>query len=388
MFDIIRTSRLVACQGKDRFNNFGNIYANYWNSIPSLVFGTTEVRARTGSFATPWGAPSGKEFAPPDLIHINDHFNDICDQRALEIFRISKDENKKIALMWSGGIDSTTVLTSFLKNIQSNDLENITIFLSTASIIENPIFYQKFIAGKIKCESIYNLVVDDNFLNHYIIIHGDPGDCIFGPSVGVFENLLDDNRHRLPWKNNIPIIKQGLFSSVSVPVDSDYLTGFTNWYVDKISNNLIEVNPDGIESIADWWWWHYFNFKWEFSISRPFFNYQHSVIRKSLSIENIQSYAKNTFFNTTQFQLWSYSNLKTHIGNSKKDHKMAAKKYIFELDQNLEYFNNKIKVSSVPKKNITVTLGKQAEFYDQLWKPYIGNEAKETVKELLENYTG
>jgi uncharacterized protein with PIN domain len=350
-----------------------------------LVAATTEIRARTGTLSTPWSANSSLEFVPPELKYIDDKLDDICDQRAIEIFQISRSQNKKIAVMWSGGIDSTTILSAFLKNVGASDLDNFVIFLSTSSIIENPIFYQKFIANKIRCESIYDLDITNEFLDQYIVVHGDPGDCIFGPSVFIFKDLLHDKKHCQSWKSNQDLIVNNMIGSIQYPLDPDTIKGFVNWYVDKISNNLYEVDPPGVESISDWWWWHYYNFKWEFSISKPLI-----LLRKShrtpISADRIQSYYNTTFLNTDRFQQWSYSNLKNHIGTSQTDHKMLAKQYIFELDKNLDYFNNKVKTHSHATSELM--LKKCPVCYDQNWVGHHWDEVGDTIIELLENYPG
>ena len=385
MLNIINNSRHVAPPTSITVEN---TYGNYWIAIPRLIFGTHEVRARTGSFITPWSAPSGREFAPPELIHINDKLSDICDARAIEIFRLSKSQNKKIAIMWSGGIDSTVVLSSFLKNFTNSDLENLVVFCSTESILEHPDFYKKFLANKIRCESIYTLDVTDEFLNQHILLNGEVGDCLFGPTVAVLEHLLAEKKHQLSWRNNQQLLVDSLSSFIKHKVpDTKFLNGFTSWYVNKISNNLQEVSPVGVDSIADWWWWHYYNFKWEFSLSRPFFQYRKDLFLP-VSVKNSEFFVSNNFFNTTKFQSWSYSNLKTHVGTSTQDHKMLAKQYIFELDHDTNYLNNKKKVASITQKYIGYNLDRMPVCYDQTWVGYRWNDVEKTVIELLENYKG
>jgi PP-loop superfamily ATP-utilizing enzyme len=50
--------------------------------------------------------------------------------------------------MYSGGIDSTLVIISLLKNASEEERNNITILLSENSIGENPNFYKDHILGK------------------------------------------------------------------------------------------------------------------------------------------------------------------------------------------------------------------------------------------------
>ena len=383
----IKSSRHV-CTHTMRHWDIANVYGTYQRAITMGVFGCHEVRPRQGSLSAPWDVTSGKLFTPPNLVEIPDRLSDLLDQRAIEINDIANQQGKRIAIMWSGGIDSTAVLSSFIKNLSSQDLEKITIVLTLASIKENVNFYREYISNKHPCISFFDLDVTDEFLDKYILLHGDPGDCIFGPSVGMYASLLATNNHLDPWKDNIKFLGDSIetyFCSARQQWYND-ITGFGPWYAKQVSNNLLEVQPPGIDSIADWWWWNYFNLKWEFSIWRPFFKTRKNH-QLPISIANIESYVKTSYFNTDKFQLWSYSNRKTHIGNTRLHHKMEAKKYIMELDNNPNYFNNKTKVDSAPSNYLLIDL---PIYYDENWVGHYVNEPglEDTVIELLENFAG
>ena len=361
-----------------------NIYGRYWESISKVIFGFDDARARSGTFTTPWDAPSSRLFVPPTLIYIPDTLSDLLDQRAIELNNTAKESNKRIIILWSGGIDSTSVVSAFIKNLAPQDLKNILICCTASSIMENIYFYQKYIVPNFACIHYTTLDITNEFLSSNMVLHGDPGDCLYGPSLLMYEQLLSDKLHLKPWKDNLYSIATNIDHKAKqihgIP------DGFAQWYADKITNNLLEVQPLGVDTVSDWWWWHYYNFKWEFSIWRPLFKMRKNV-QQPLNKNSIESYVTNTFMNTDKFQLWSYSNLKTHVGTSKQDHKKQAKQYIFELDHNAHYFDFKIKVNSSPDYWLNKI---RPVYYDQDWGAHYLNEpgVAETATELLENFKG
>lgn len=365
--DNLRTSAMVNLPV--RFNGISvtNPNGKYWSEIGRHVLGLHDVRARLGTFTRPWGHDTMPVFAAPELKYISDSLATLLDRRASELLKYTK----RIAVLWSGGIDSTTVLTALLKN--TNNLDQLVVYLTQESIDENPEFYKNHIAGKIECRDTRLLDVTDEFMLEHILVHGDPGDCLFGPSMPMYRHLLESNRHRLPWRENRNLIVEGI-ANRSNDVDS------AKWYVDKVSDNIEEVSMD-IESISDWWWWHYYNLKWEFSMLRPFFYLKTGRAGTSAAI--LAEYAETTFYNTAYFQQWSYSNL-GRLCHDTALHKMDAKQYIFEFDKNPEYLNNKRKVESV----VDDILARPA-YLDKDLKRYFPTDPglQEAFAELLEQYT-
>ena len=376
-------SRHVRMSSPILTKDINNIYGKYWNSIKHAVFGMSEIRARMGSLPTPWGASSGALFTLPPFISTNDRLCDLIDARAVEIIQEATKSNKRIELLYSGGIDSTLVLAALIKNSSQDQLSNITVLMTPSGIFENYNFYVNFIHNKIQCEPYHRVRVSNDYLNKTILLHGDPGDCLFGPSIAMFEKMIPSGDHLRPWKDNLDIIVANI--EIRAKKSKGMPEGFSQWYTDKITNNLLEVQPPDVDSIADWWWWHYYNFKWEFSIWRPFFRLRADP-KEPITAANIESYVRNTFFNTDKFQQWSWSNLQTHVP-SIKDHKIQAKQYIFELDGDLEYFNHKIKIDSAPRfwENAIHPM-----YYDNDWVGHYLTESgvKETALHLLENYKG
>ena len=356
-----------------------NTLGLYWANIGNYIAGLHDVRPRQGTFTNPWNAPGNPLFAAPPVRAVNDSLSDLLDRRAVELLSMPS----RIAVMWSGGIDSTCVLTSLIKNTSQSD--QLVVYLNNNSINENPEFYKNFILDKIECRDTNSLDIGDEFLNSHILLHGDPGDCIYGPSMPMYKHLQVDRRQLLPWRSNRNLIMEGIDNYRARPGRKNvwFVPGFANWYVNKVSDNIEEVGIYDIDTIADWWWWHYFNLKWEFSILRPFY-IPRKDRRSAISHKSLQSYVATTFYNTEYFQNWSYTNL-SRLCADPIEHKIDAKQYIFELDRNKSYLQTKSKVEST----IIGTFDMPA-YLDKNMKSYYLTDpgCREAVFELLEQYTG
>jgi len=390
--NIIKHNSHIYIPKSAALGNVHNIHGRYWLAMTEIIFALTDLRARAGTFADPWSSEKNPLFAPPPLVYTPDTLSDLLDQRAIELNEIAKAQGKRILIMWSGGIDSTVVLASFIKNLSAADLSNVSVLLTLNSISENPEFYQQQIAGKVHCMPYLEYIVNEENLGKYMLLHGDPADCLFGPSVAMFADLVPSGDHNKPFKDNVSLIAKTIERKSLRTIKRLGVDGFGKWYANKITNNLLEVAPDGVETISDWWWWHYYNFKWEFSIMRY-------VIRRKtngfetqlLSTQALADIVDHTYFNTDKFQQWSYSNLRTHIGKDLSTHKLQAKQYIYELDKNQMYFNYKSKMESIPAYDQGSLVQIRRPFlWDHQW---VGHYPEDTALrrkciDLLESYKG
>lgn len=341
-----------------------NQSAMYWNSLIRTVIGVSDWRCRTGTFSNPWNSKSSIEFAPPPLAYTPDSFDDIANTRALELLHEARTTDRQLLVLWSGGIDSTFVLTSFIKNMLPEDQERIVVCCNFASIIENTQFYIKHISNKLQCMDYQEFDLTPNLMKKFIVIHGDPGDCLQGPSVPAYAKLMPDGTHKKPWKNHIAELEQTCQMHTSNP---SYTDGFGKWFVERVSENLEEVAPENVTTIADWWWWTYYNFKWEFSCQRPFY-FSRQDYTTEFTKDLVEDYARNTYFNTADWQMWSYTNLQELVGMDRSTHKQHARDYIFELDRNQVYYDTKIKTAGAPA-NLEARRTSDLPFYfDQNWK--------------------
>ena len=355
-----------------------------WNAIIRTIIGVSDWRPRHGTFPNPWRSVSQSEFAAPAFAFTPDSFDDIADSRALELIEEAKRTQRQLLVLWSGGIDSTFVLASFIKNMSPEDRDLIVVCCNFTSILENTNFYINHISNKLECMDYRSFDLTPELLNKYIIIHGDPADCIQGNSLPAYAQFIADGTHKQPWKNHVKALKQSCQMHTSNP---HHVEGFGEWFVDRVSENLEEVAPENVTTVADWWWWTYYNFKWEFSCQRPFYFSRHDPTTE-FTKEQIADYARNTYFNTADWQMWSYTNLQELVGMDRSTHKILARNYIFELDRDEVYYETKIKMGASPA---TLAYGGAEDlpfYFDQNWKGHywIETAVEETALKLLESY--
>ena len=404
----IRSSRMVDNWEVQQYLNQikKNKFAVAWVLIPRILLGIHDTRPRRGTFNTPWNALSNPLYAMPELKFINDKMSDLLDERAMELYNEAKNSNKKLAVMWSGGIDSTAVLVSLLKNIPNNEHDMIEVIMTTSSIYENVNFYFKHISNKLKQKNYIDIKLDVDFLDQYILLHGDPADCLFGPNMPSSNNQTVKN-----YESSGIHLKLHSIHKINIkhPLLSTYQLGFdfNQWYYDKINQTIQQAGQsDYVSTVADFWWWQYFNFKWEFSCQRPFF-YMRSLqqdskrmpmYKKSIPHGHQEQFAKNTFFNTDKFQQWSYTNLKNLIPKDVSQHKIDLKKYVYEFDHNEIYFSTKTKVGTKTPVHVLRTVNVNGDstvnplYYDDEWVGHAWNEddhrLSKTSRMLLDRYAG
>ena len=84
-----------------RRNNFGKC----WRGTINHIIGAHDLRARLGTFSTPWRAPSNPMYAAPEFRVNSNTLSELLDQRAMQLLEISRSQQKKVMVLWSGGID-------------------------------------------------------------------------------------------------------------------------------------------------------------------------------------------------------------------------------------------------------------------------------------------
>ena len=115
----------------------------------------------------------------PTYRQLDKSFEEICNDRANVLMAHAITTNRKIAVMWSGGVDSTLILTSFLKTYKGYDIKDrIVVLMSQDSIIENPHFYDKHVLPN------FELAPANNFAHlmgndDYVYVTGEGNDQLF-----------------------------------------------------------------------------------------------------------------------------------------------------------------------------------------------------------------
>lgn len=356
---------------------------------------------RNGNWSLPWDqrVPLGFEMPKYDPLFKKD-FSEITDQRAIDIKNLINQYDNKFAIMYSGGIDSTLVVCSLIKNLNKTELKNISICTSTHAIIENPRFFSIYIKDKFEILDSSKLKYDDLIEKGYRPITADEGDCIFGTLFGIdfyrnydflISKVSSNIRHKLQHIKN-PIssdthysnYKDLLIEYFSLPHNRN----FGKRYYEKIDEN-IKSSGVPVTSLHDFFWWLIFNLKYVNCGIRGAVFYNDRLNCRSVIYDHIINW-----FTTVDYQQWSMVNNNNgkKIQDTVSSYKIESKKYIFEFDQNEWYFKYKIKLESLGHivafqdlKNISIDQRPNARFgLDQNFKVlYIDDQE---TQEFIRNH--
>lgn len=130
----------------------------------------------------------------PKLPDFNLSIDKICDARARHIIARAEREHRKIAVLWSGGIDSTSVAVSLLRNVPEANWKSIHILYTDRSKEENETFYEwlrvhttmNYLGETIN--EIYRPLADSQSSSVFLplIVTGELGDQIFGSMLAEY----------------------------------------------------------------------------------------------------------------------------------------------------------------------------------------------------------
>jgi hypothetical protein len=318
--DWLRKYDPFLCSHDYKHNKWFNMYsANMW---PTMWPG--HLTSRAHSLNTPWSlAPT---ICPiPEITNNSDlRFDVIMDSIASNLCDYINSSKKIPYLLWSGGIDSTSILVSLLKVAGPDVLRNLVVLHNEKSILENSFFYYHFIKDKISCinfdKSPFEVTVDN--YDKILIIDGDAGNQMMGsPHINY---LLHNNRHDIltqPWKT----------------IDyRDIVPDATDFMIELIYES-VEYAPVPIDNVADLLWWTAFNFKVDKVL----------LVKLPWWVRNLSPEQSKLFWNTGIFrsysqpemQIWSMITKDTRLHNCIP--KYACKKYIYDFDNNDIWFAQK-----------------------------------------------
>ena len=272
--------------------------------------------------------------------------------RVRELF----EEDKPINILWSGGIDSTSLLCMFLE-LSNSSTPPITIVFNDKSIEEYPLFYEKYVKN---FPSIFHSSHNDDYrLIKYwkegsLVVTGDLGDQIAGSNktlhMGMTDNFVDKWEAVFDW----PIIstKSIPFRFIATP-DAKHYGNVNNWTTVRkhYKNNLkillekevLENSLVPIKTSFDLFWNINFRVKWDWCCWRWVERVSGDLLSKSF----IESY--RPFYKTEDFQRWSLTNHHLKHEGSFITYKAPFKNLIRQFTKDKEYFYDKTKESSATK---------------------------------------
>ncbi len=261
-------------------------------------------------------------------------FEELCNERAKELLARSESLNTNMYTLWSGGIDSTLVLVSLLKNASADQKKRIIVLLSEESIAENPRFYTDHIHGKLRREVAtkfpYILGTNDMFVS------GELNDQLFGAAAP--NDLMLKYGIEIAHK---PFARDVLFSFFDAKVHDAAVVDF---YLD-LFDRVLATAPVPITSYFDYFWWLNFTLKWQ-SVYFRILSFTAERNAAGVTAEYVRTHFE-PFYDTTDFQLWSMNNLDKRMRDTWNTYKWVCKDIIFDYTRDAAYRDNKVKRGSL-----------------------------------------
>jgi hypothetical protein len=316
--------------GGDNFSSFFHVF-----NANITVFD------RTNTISVPLNVKLLPHLAMPEMVTFDKSWSDICDDRAKEVMNMALSTNRKLAVMYSGGVDSTLILCALLKNIPLDVLKkNVVVLLSDQSIRENANFYYNHVIKHFECVATYRFPY---FLGNddYLFISGENADQLFGSQLvgyftvnrnfsDVFKDVNELEGPLIDW------MRRNFKTKTSSLAETNMSENLLN-----LMKKFKDTSPIKLDTFYKLFWWINFSTKWQSVYVRilPFANNP-----KGIKME--ENYT--TFYHTPEFQLWSMNNADSLIGETADTSKYVAKEYIIDYTGDSEYFK-KPKIGSLSR---------------------------------------
>lgn len=269
-------------------------------------------------------------FPMPTVGDITPDFIDTSVRRIVEL----TDHDKHVNVLWSGGIDSTFIMTLMIETGIADQLYKdgrLTIGLNMDSIRENPVFYEKFIKARyLSCVVQADKLISSPVANQ-VTITGEMADNLVGSLT--MKSCVD-------YYNDFSVVHKG--KGLAIDWMARKLEAHGQGELYKFIEQVCANSPIELETSHDLLWYLNFNFKWQ---AVNFRIVSHAVNEQ---VGNVLINNLHHFFNTAEFQQWSLKEGHHFTGSSWSDYKMVMKQQIYKVTRDGAYFKNKTKHPSLP----------------------------------------
>lgn len=269
----------------------------------------------------------------------NIDFDATTDKRSLELLQRA-EKYQHVYLYYSGGIDSTTILSAILKNWSNADLQKLVVVMNQNSIDENPAMYDTYIKGVLNTKPVEEAVI---LTNDILYVTGDCGGPIMYPANLDLYDKLSPNTYNDPWrlrKDNIMKFYEYNAAGLNAGMAFDMV-------VQSLEKNKIEV-----DTVYDFLWWVTFN--WGFDLDLYYVPLLFATLSADTDTKKFMEENHFLWYNSVDYQNWSMSTIGTNlkIGDTLSTLKSPMKKYTYEFNKDEYYFKNKAQVYSTRRLNL------------------------------------
>jgi hypothetical protein len=272
-------------------------------------------------------------------------FTEVTDARAIELLARSQLYTS-VLLFYSGGIDSTMILCAILKNWSKSDLAKVSIVMNQHSIDENKNMFTDYISGQFTIINTDEYFTGCKINNDTLYVTGALGDSLMASDNNILSyNELYPDSYNKSWITDVDnLIKY--FSIRSDPVTAQHI-------IDTVVQSLAKCKFE-VETVYEFFWWISFNWGWDIDI------FQSVWYWRLADNANTKQFLEDNHFiwlNTVDYQDWAINTIGTTLmmGDSIRMSKYSMKKYIYDFNNNCDYFLNKIHEGSVSKNKLLIT---------------------------------
>jgi len=250
-------------------------------------------------------------------------FADITDEQCQ--LWLKEKTDRPWLVFWSGGIDSTVILASILKNATAAERENVYVACSRASIYELPRFFYNHVQPNFKLIQTPNIAQQS--LDEYHILDGQLADQLYSSGPGWELLRLYPDSLTLDIRQDPDLLLNHLASKIN--------KNFATWYYEHILDNINSTNIP-VETYHDFYWW-------------IFFNYHYTNLYFKLRKDSVTNDFSPRWFATNDYQQWAMNNnqIGTKYTRNLGDSKLASKQYIYAFDHDEYCRTFKIKSKSI-----------------------------------------
>ena len=318
----------------NRFKGTGKPDLVKWESVFSMINYCVSFIDRTNSIKIPI-----KTAIPPQLVlpqfdsNFKLTYEECCQSRVQEILCKQEQLDMPIRILYSGGIDSSLILVSFIKELGMAQAEKrIELSMTTEGIEENPWMWYNVIRPR--NFKIFNAETHGTLWDQSkIIVNGEFNDQILGSDQ--YMSLVNWRGNRVlsqPWSEQL-FVDFCQMKGISV----DHSEMWAKLFLDHV-----KAAPCPVDTVADWWWWINFTCKWNAVYFRML-----SYASNSQHIN--QDYLDNHlygFFGSDDFQKWSMVDRTHKIQDSILSYKWHARDLVADYLKEDDY-RKKLKKGSL-----------------------------------------
>ncbi|USX18321.1 hypothetical protein NHH82_20920 [Oxalobacteraceae bacterium OTU3REALA1] len=337
-----------------------------WASIYNLIALNVSLVDRTGALRVPFHF---KIYPPFEFARIAEadslSYEACCDRRARELLALQDELGLPLALLYSGGIDSTLALISFAKVLSPAELkERVHVYLSNDSILENPRFYYDFVRTHctIRASEDFTTVLDGK----HIMVGGEHNDQLFGSDI--IGKIVQQHPMRAVHQPYTRRFLVDFFVARGLPAPAAH-----RWF--ELLDAHIRAAGAPVETIFQFFWWLNFVFKWQSVYFRILLRVDKAG--RALVDQRFCDRCYHHFYSPVYFQRWSMDNPDLKIKDSWASYKFTAKDLIYEFNKDEDYWKHKIKVGSLSRlflqKDTAVGLSSRFDYLDSLRGPDLYN---------------